>query len=211
MNASLISRIDSIISSTQSSDVSSGSTFIQNEISRLKSGLGYVYEEKKFAPGEQPTQDHMIVSLLSQVVKSVKEDEEKSGNSGDEKGRTERIVKALEWHKSRLLQRQEEIEKEKVDIDIEQKKWITSEDIRDGWDSKTVCFSLFPFSLTRGQLSIQVLTISWAVLDGLFYSYRPTKTFSSRRFFLFIFVEQTNENRNDQLTRCPSRLGSTQL
>ena len=140
MNASLISRIDTIIASSKSSDTSS-STYLQYEIGKLKSGLGYVYEEKKFAPGEQPNEDHMIVSLLSQVVKAVKEDEEKSGKTGDEQGRTERIVKTLEWHKKRLLERQEEIKKEKVDIDIEQRKWITSEDIKDGWDSKTVSVS----------------------------------------------------------------------
>lgn len=143
MNASLISRIDSIISSSKSADTSS-STYLQNQIGKLKSGLGYVYEEKKFAPGEQPNEDHMIVSLLSQVVKAVKEDEEKSGKTGDEQGRTERIVKTLEWHKKRLLERQEEIKKEKVDIDIEQRKWITSEDIKDGWDSKTVSTSSDP-------------------------------------------------------------------
>ncbi|GAA5983574.1 hypothetical protein JCM5350_004869 [Sporobolomyces pararoseus] len=141
MNVSLIARIDSIISSAKSSHVSSASNYLQNEISKLKSNLGYTYEEKKFSPGEQPSEDHMIVSLLSQVVKAVKEEEEKAGKTGDEQGRTERIVKTLEWHKSRLLQRQEEIKKEKIEIEAELKKWITSEDIRDGWDSKTMVSS----------------------------------------------------------------------
>ncbi|GAA5901116.1 Hsp90 co-chaperone CDC37 [Sporobolomyces salmoneus] len=141
MNVSLIARIDYIIASIKSSDVSSAATYLQNEISKLKSNFGYTYEEKKFAPGEQPSEDHMIVSLLSQVVKAVKEEEEKEGKTGDEQGRTERIAKTLDWHKSRLLQRQEEIKKEKVEIAAEQKKWITSEDIRDGWDSKTMVSS----------------------------------------------------------------------
>lgn len=147
MNKSLISRIDAIISSAKSSDTSNASTYLQNEISKLKSNLGYVYEEKKFTPGEQPSEDHMIVSLLSQVVKAVKEEEEKSGKTSDEQGRTERIVKTLEWHKSRLLQRQEEIQKEKVEIAAEQKKYITSEDIHDGYDSKTVSKDIHLFSL----------------------------------------------------------------
>jgi len=147
MNKSLISRIDAIISSAKSSDTSNASTYLQNEISKLKSNLGYVYEEKKFTPGEQPSEDHMIVSLLSQVVKAVKEEEEESGKTSDEQGRTERIVKTLEWHKSRLLQRQEEIQKEKVEIAAEQKKYITSEDIHDGWDSKTVSKDIHLFSL----------------------------------------------------------------
>ncbi|GAA5835884.1 hypothetical protein JCM3766R1_005878 [Sporobolomyces carnicolor] len=141
MNVSLIARIDSLIAASKSTDVASASTYLQNEIAKLKSALGYTYEEKKFAQGEQPSEDHMIVSLLSQVVKAVKEEEEKTGKTGDEQGRTDRIVKTLEWHKSRLLQRQEEIKKEKVDIAAEQKKWITSEDIHDGWDSKTIVSS----------------------------------------------------------------------
>ncbi|GAA6021486.1 hypothetical protein JCM11491_006512 [Sporobolomyces phaffii] len=142
MNVSLIARIDSIIASAKVSETGSGATHVQNEIAKLKSGLGYTYEAKKFAPGEQPCEDHMIVSLLSQVIKAVHEEEEKTGKrDADEQRRTERIVKTLEWHKERLLQRQEEIKQEKVDIDAEQKKWITSEDIHDGWDSKTIVSS----------------------------------------------------------------------
>ncbi|GAA5887787.1 hypothetical protein JCM5296_001766 [Sporobolomyces johnsonii] len=139
MNVSLMTRIDSLITATQSS--ASGSTFLQNEIERLKSGLGYKYEEKKFAPGEQPSEDHMIVSLLSQVVKGVQTKEQEQGKTGDDAGRTDRLVKELEWHKKRLLDRQEEIQKERVEIEKEQKKYITSEDLHMGWDSKTIVSS----------------------------------------------------------------------
>jgi cell division cycle protein 37 len=171
MNVSLISRIDSIIGSASSSDISSSSTYLQNEIAKLKSELGYIYEEKKFVSGEQPSENHMIVSLLSQVVKAVKEEEEKAGKTGDEKGRTERIVKTLEWHKTRLLQRQEEIKKERIEIDAEQKKWITSEDIRDGWDSKTVIRS--PFHLSRVPLD--------AILDSFRCVFEPDRILNSDR------------------------------
>lgn len=158
MNVSLIARIDSLIAASKSTDVASASTYLQNEIAKLKSALGYTYEEKKFAQGEQPSEDHMIVSLLSQVVKAVKEEEEKFGKTGDEQGRTDRIVKTLEWHKSRLLQRQEEIKKEKVDIAAEQKKWITSEDIHDGWDSKTASSLALSFLSPWIVLATSVLT-----------------------------------------------------
>ncbi|GAA6064567.1 hypothetical protein JCM10212_005629 [Sporobolomyces blumeae] len=142
MNASLISRIDHLASSAESAE--SASRFVQNEIERLKHALPYAYEDKKFQSGEQPSEDHMIVSLLSQVVKSVRDDEDKAGarvGADDDKKRSERIVKALEWHRKRLEDRQREIEKEKKEIELEQKKYITSDDIHDGWDSKTIVSS----------------------------------------------------------------------
>ncbi|GAA5939054.1 Hsp90 co-chaperone CDC37 [Sporobolomyces koalae] len=139
MNVSLLNRISRIIESTRQAP--EGATHVQHEIEQLKTKLGYVYEDKKFDKGEQPSEDHMIVSLLMQVIKAVKDDEDKSGTAtkGD---RTERIVKTLEWHQDRLKQRQEEIEKEKREIAIEQSKYITSEDYHDGWDSKTMVSSV---------------------------------------------------------------------
>ncbi|GAA5910412.1 hypothetical protein JCM8208_004469 [Rhodotorula glutinis] len=133
MNASLISRMDSLIASTQAD----GAQFVSNEVQRLKAALPYQYETKKFAEGEQPSEDHMIVSLLSQVINEAHKKEQQAGSKGDE-GRDARLVAELEWHKKRLLDRQDEIEKEKVEIANEQKKWITSDDMHLGWDSKTM-------------------------------------------------------------------------
>ncbi|GAA5996604.1 Hsp90 co-chaperone CDC37 [Rhodotorula paludigena] len=136
MNDSLLARIDSLIASTRSE----GAHFVTNEVQRLKAALPYSYETKKFAEGEQPSEDHMIVSLLSQVVTGVQKKEQEEGKK-DEAGRPERIVKELEWHRQRLVDRQAEIEKEKVEIAHEQSKWITSDDLRTGWDSKTIVSS----------------------------------------------------------------------
>lgn len=132
MNASLIARMDSLVSSTQAD----GAQFISNEVQRLKAALPYKYEDKKFVEGEQPTEDHMIVSLLSQVINEAQKKEQAAGKG--EAGRDARLVAELEWHKKRLLDRQEEIKKETAEIEAEQKKWITSDDIHTGWDSKTV-------------------------------------------------------------------------
>ena len=132
MNASLIARMDSLISSTKAD----GAQFIANEVQRLKAALPYSYEQKKFEQGEQPSEDHMIVSLLSQVINEATKKEQAAGKG--EEGRDARLVAELEWHKKRLLDRQEEIKKETAEIEGEQKKWITSDDIRTGWDSKTV-------------------------------------------------------------------------
>ncbi|GAA5840120.1 hypothetical protein JCM9279_002283 [Rhodotorula babjevae] len=132
MNASLISRMDSLIASTQAD----GAQFVSNEVQRLKAALPYQYEAKKFAEGEQPSEDHMIVSLLSQVINEAHKKEQQAGKGDD--GRDARLVAELEWHKKRLLDRQDEIEKEKVEIANEQKKWITSDDMHLGWDSKTM-------------------------------------------------------------------------
>ncbi|GAA5821631.1 hypothetical protein JCM3770_005707 [Rhodotorula araucariae] len=136
MNASLIARMDSLISSTKAD----GAQFIANELQRLKAALPYQYEQKKFDKDEQPSEDHMIVSLLSQVVNEATK-KEQAASKGDE-GRDARLIAELEWHKKRLLDRQEEIKKETAEIEAEQKKWITSDDIRTGWDSKTVHFLL---------------------------------------------------------------------
>ncbi|GAA5931810.1 hypothetical protein JCM3775_000048 [Rhodotorula graminis] len=135
MNASLISRMDSLIASTQAD----GAQFVSNEVQRLKAALPYQYEAKKFAEGEQPSEDHMIVSLLSQVINEAHKKEQQAAK-GDE-GRDARLVAELEWHKKRLLDRQVEIENEKVEIANEQKKWITSDDMHLGWDSKTMVSS----------------------------------------------------------------------
>ncbi|BGP32123.1 hsp90 co-chaperone Cdc37 [Rhodotorula toruloides] len=134
MNDSLIKRIDNLISSTKAE----GAAFVAKEVLRLKAALPYKYKEKKFANNEQPSEDHMIVSLLSHVITVVQKKEQESGGSNIEAERADRLVKELEWHKQRMVDRQKEIEQEKEEINREQKKWISSEDIRTGWDSKTI-------------------------------------------------------------------------
>ncbi|GAA5864486.1 hypothetical protein JCM8547_005558 [Rhodosporidiobolus lusitaniae] len=142
-NARLISRIDDLLSSTKAQ----GQTFIAHEILRLKGSLPYKYEEKKYndkgvdSEGKPPSENHMIVSLLMQVVGGVQKKEEEAGKKNGAEDRTEALIKELEWHRQRLVDRQEEIKKEKVEIEKEQAKYITSDDLKMGWDSKTIVSS----------------------------------------------------------------------
>ncbi|GAA5983108.1 hypothetical protein JCM10908_000158 [Rhodotorula pacifica] len=137
MNDSLLNRIQQLEQGTREG----GPKWVQNEVERLKANLGYDYTQKQFAQGEQPSEDHMIVSLLSQVISSVQKDELEQGKKDDVEGRPKRLLDQLEWHRKRIEDRQVEIEKEKEEIDRESKKYITSEDIRTGWDSKTIVSS----------------------------------------------------------------------
>ncbi|GAA5820328.1 hypothetical protein JCM11251_005577 [Rhodosporidiobolus azoricus] len=139
MNASLLKRMDSLISST----MTQGQAFLANEILRLKASLPYKYEDKTYtgkAGEESPSEDHMIINLLMQVVAGVQKKEEEAGK-GPVADRTDALVKELEWHRKRLADRQEEIKKEKVEIEKEQAKYITSDDLKMGWDSKTIVAS----------------------------------------------------------------------
>ncbi|GAA5909717.1 hypothetical protein JCM6882_008472 [Rhodosporidiobolus microsporus] len=139
MNRSLLGRMDALLSSTKSQ----GQAFLANEILRLKASLPYKYEEKTFtgkAGEEQPSEDHMIINLLMQVVAGVQKKEEEAGK-GPVADRTDALVKELEWHRQRLVDRQEEIKKETVEIEKEQAKYITSDDLKMGWDSKTIVSS----------------------------------------------------------------------
>ncbi|GAA5958756.1 hypothetical protein JCM8115_000343 [Rhodotorula mucilaginosa] len=137
MNESLLDRIRQLEQGT----TEGGAAYVQSEVDRLKNSLGYDYAQKQFSQGEQPSEDHMIVSLLSQVISAVQKQEVEQGKQDDKEGRPQRLLEQLAWHRKRLEDRQVEIEKEKEEIDRESKKYITSEDIRTGWDSKTIISS----------------------------------------------------------------------
>lgn len=127
MNSSLLVRIRSLLDSTRTE----GAPFIARTVSELKARIPD-YEGKTFKDGEQPSQDHMILTLLIQVVNAV----EKTG--AGEEGRGERLVKELEVHEKRLVQRQADVEKERIQEEKEQRKHITSDDLHTGFESKTV-------------------------------------------------------------------------
>ncbi|KAL8276221.1 hypothetical protein RQP46_011382 [Phenoliferia psychrophenolica] len=127
MNSGLLARIAPLLSSTSSE----GAPFVSRTVSELRARVPD-FEGKTFKDGEQPSQDHMILSLLSQVVAAV----EKDGKG--EEGRTERLVRELEGHRDKLVERQRDVEKEEEEIEKEQKKFITSDDIHVGFESKTM-------------------------------------------------------------------------
>ena len=127
MNTELLARMRSLLASIQSE----GIPFISRTLSELRVKVPD-FQTKKFADGEQPSQDHMILALLTQVCNAV----EKDGKG--EEGKQGRLAQELETHVERLVGRQAEIVKEKAEIEKEQKKYITSDDLHMGFESKTV-------------------------------------------------------------------------
>ncbi|KAM0791142.1 hypothetical protein ACM66B_005628 [Microbotryomycetes sp. NB124-2] len=130
MNNELLTRMQSLHESMSDEGVK----FVQREVSRLRTVVPD-FQTKQFKDGEQPSQDHMVLSLLSQVWDAV--DKDGKGDSG--KG--ERLVKELETHIERLKQRQKDIVKEKQELEAEQKKYITMDDLHTGFESKTMISS----------------------------------------------------------------------
>ncbi|SCZ88879.1 BZ3500_MvSof-1268-A1-R1_Chr2-1g04705 [Microbotryum saponariae] len=127
MNIALLERMRALSTATKDE----GAPFISREIARLRVAVPD-FDGKQFKDGEQPSQDHMILALLTQVVNAVEKD-----GSG-EQGRNDRLVAELERHQERLVQRQAEIVEERKTEIAEQQKHITSEDIHVGFESKTM-------------------------------------------------------------------------
>ena len=80
----------------------------------------------------------MVLALLSQVFAKVGPKLE--GEEGKKK-----IVDELKVHKKRLEDRQVEVKKEQAELDKEAAKYITSDDLHVGFESKTVsCIRFLP-------------------------------------------------------------------
>ncbi|EPQ54468.1 hypothetical protein GLOTRDRAFT_93972 [Gloeophyllum trabeum ATCC 11539] len=82
----------------------------------------------------QPTYDAMILSLLLQVYEEAK----KKGLSKDDPKLGETLVAELDAHVKRLGEHNDKLRKELHDLEEEQKKKITSEDIKEGWENHYV-------------------------------------------------------------------------
>lgn len=202
MNESLLGRIRQLEQGT----AEGGAAYVQSEVDRLKNSLGYDYAHKQFAQGEQPSEDHMIVSLLSQVISAVQKQEAEQGKQDDKEGRPHRLLEQLAWHRKRLEDRQVEIEKEKEEIDKESKKYITSEDIRTGWDSKTVRLLIRPLVAIASETPSQAET-----LDPLYMrrsSRRPLLPSRNRSFRPEVVPPRARRKRQRRRPRRPSRLST---
>ena len=139
MNAALLLRLRDIIQKVQDK----GEGWISKELQRLRIGIPD-FDKKVFAEGEQPSQDHMILSLLSQVVNAVLHNAPTT-----EDKRKESLLNELAEHERRLVQRQVEVAKEKIEEEKEQKKFITSDDLQMGFDAKTVSSPIIPHPAPR--------------------------------------------------------------
>lgn len=126
MNASLLVRMNALIDHTSTS----GLPYISSQMADLRKAVPD-FEGKQFGPGEQPSEPHMVLALLSQVLAKVGPKLE-----GDE-GR-DKVVEELKVHRKRLEDRQDEVRKEQAELEKEGAKYITSDDLHVGFESKTV-------------------------------------------------------------------------
>lgn len=135
MNESLLGRIRSLLTATEAE----GALFVARKISELRAVVPNFENPEKLGDGEQPSEDHMVLSLLVQVVNGAQKREEKDA--------TVALVAELKEHEARLIERQAEIVKEQAAEEKEQQRHITSDDIHVGFNSKTV--SLLEFDRFR--------------------------------------------------------------
>lgn len=129
MNQSLLNRMQQLIDGTDSD----GLPFISKTMEQLRIAVPD-FQGKQFKEGEQPSEDHMVLALLSQVLAKVGPKLE--GDEGKKK-----IVDELMVHKKRLEDRQVDVKKEQIELDKEAAKYITSDDLHVGFESKTMISS----------------------------------------------------------------------
>lgn len=140
MNDGLLVRIKSLLAETIAAEASAGpegvESYITGQIITLREKVPDFENPKALKDGEQPSEDHMIISLLSQVVNAVTKliQEGKAGVSS----RGNLIVEEIKEHERRLVERQEQIVQEIIIEEKEQRKFITSDDLHMGFESKTV-------------------------------------------------------------------------
>ncbi|KAK4051116.1 hsp90 co-chaperone Cdc37 [Microbotryomycetes sp. JL221] len=130
MNNELLERMNLLRKSMQNE----GSVnFVEREVSRLQT-IVPDFKTKQFKEGEQPSQDHMVLSLLSQIWNAV-------NKQPDQQDKDKNLIKELDTHIERLKQRQQDIIKEQAEIQDEQKKYITMDDLHTGFETKTMISS----------------------------------------------------------------------
>ncbi|KAF1958089.1 Hsp90 co-chaperone Cdc37 [Byssothecium circinans] len=85
---------------------------------------------------EKPTYPQMIASLIDEVKKEV--DAGKYKNDGEEKSRLDQFIAGLESHRTRVVDLQQQLFAKLDELEKEEKKHITSDDIRDGFNYSNV-------------------------------------------------------------------------
>ncbi|WFD34549.1 hsp90 co-chaperone Cdc37 [Malassezia cuniculi] len=105
---------------------SEGIEYFTREVARLSAGRAE--RGNKDGP-DGPTLDDICLSLFLQVS----EDERVKGASSSD--RADRIVDVLSWHLGRIDERQKQIDDELAEMDKEDKKKITTDDVREAWSS----------------------------------------------------------------------------
>jgi len=118
MNATLLEKIQELLANTKKD----GASHLRQTASRL-SAEG---QAKQPSPDEQPTIEQMLFNLISQILSKIKD-----ASSADEDAAAE---KELNFHFTRLSDREKQRKVELENEEHEARKHITSEDIHDGFD-----------------------------------------------------------------------------
>lgn len=121
MNDTLLPRMDSYISATESQ----GLPFVERTAAELRQSKS----KGKPEGSTGPSYDEMMLSLLLQLGESIKKDKI------DEADRVPKAVKFLQENRQAMVDRSAEAKKEIAELEEEQKKHITSDDIRTGFDA----------------------------------------------------------------------------
>ena len=121
-NDALSPRLDELIGSTKKQ----GSAYYSREVAKLSAGRQQ--RGNKDGPNG-PTTDDMILSLLLQI----QQHENLKGKAGNDLD--EALLNELQRHREKLGARQTQIQFELEQMEKEDSKKITSDSIRDGWNS----------------------------------------------------------------------------
>lgn len=118
--------IKPLLASIAESTKSDGNSFFSREVARLTAGR----QDRGNKDGpEGPTIDDMILSLLLQIG----EEKDVKGKQGD--ALDQALVQKLTEHQSKLMERQETVLSTIEKMEEEDKRKITSDNIREGWSS----------------------------------------------------------------------------
>ncbi|CDR99502.1 hypothetical protein [Sporisorium scitamineum] len=121
-NNALAPRLDELVQHTKTE----GSAYYSREVAKLSAGR----QERGNKDGpDGPTTDDMILSLLLQI----QQQDNVKGKTGDDLDQL--LVSELEGHKQKLAARQTQINFELEQMEKEDSKKITSDGIREGWNS----------------------------------------------------------------------------
>jgi len=129
LNETLLPRLDELISRVESE----GLPYYSRTVAQLQATKGDPKADRP-ASGrpDQPSYDDMMLALMTTVADEVKG---KLGSGIDEERRAKELKETLQTHRRQLLERTEQCKKDIVKEEAEQRRHITSEDMKVGWDS----------------------------------------------------------------------------
>lgn len=113
-----------------------GRAAFSTEVKRLKENPSDAKPPTGHA--KQPTYDEMMLHMLLKIWEECKEELGKTGGVAGEDKWTDALVKGLIKHEDGLKERSEECKKLAQKEEDDQKRKITSEDVKEGWSSSHI-------------------------------------------------------------------------